>query len=276
MSTQSSMSKRKGDNDVYEVFGESLRSTRSCLTLNSHILDHNSNQPLYHVENPFLIKSIQDLLNLIFTVKCKTIDELMLREQSVSLSQQLRTPMGEVKRLKYTNQIIEIPIYPKPIVIKYNSNFPFIREPMSLSVQCDKFLANPYNYQLFNKIILKNATIVPLMHTLQIILNPNTQLSFTLDCYIVSENKSSIESQLNENVFDAANIIFELPELWRFGYCYINSDTELRDADKVLLISEYWRNFKLMFSEMSNLDLLVSVKQDKVHIHNILHHHYTS
>lgn len=271
------MSKRKGDDDIYnETLGNALKSTRSYLTLNSYNrVDDISSQFTSPFEGPSLIDSIQNLLKLIFAFKCENIDNAIIKEQSLILSQQIGITPTEIKRLKYTNQIIEIPLYPKPINIKYNSNFPFIREPMSLSVQCDKFITNPEKYQTFNKIILKNSTIVPLMHTLQLSKNINSHLAFTINCYIVSQNNTSIIAELNEAVFDAANIMFESPEMWTFGYRYINFDTELRDADKVLLISEYWRNFKLLFCEMTNLDLVVSVKHDKVRILNILHHHFT-
>lgn len=184
----------------------------------------------------------------------------------------------QIPPLKYTNQMVEIPLLcDSELKLYYYENFPFVREPMSISTSVEYFCENISSFTHFKKIILKNARLRIVPDSMGMVFNSNTKRKeIAASCLILSPNGNKAPSFVTNEVFSAANILLEQPHLWQIAYELIVNDENLSLVDKRLFLSRLWRNLCQCFELMENIELGVTVDRDcQVRISTILHSYYT-
>lgn len=186
-----------------------------------------------------------------------------------------------LKPLRYTNQIIEIPIFSNvcsiPPKLYYNENFPFRREPTSLSVNIEKFISNISNYSNLRKLIVKNAKIKIIPNSFTIYNNDNDQISFCFDCCLYGmDNNCSTHSTIDESILEGSNILLSHKNIWLIIFNIIKTESESQERITFLL-NLIFTNLSNIFNMMENIDVVVSVNGNHdFKISHILHHYYTN
>lgn len=264
------MSKRRSDSDDMADHNESTRSSRSKIM---NVSSSTNTTIDLHIDPS--ISTIISILQLINECTGKHEESTQLHEQAYKLS--LQYPDSFTNNiLKYNNQIIEISILDN-IRLHYNLNFPFLREPNSISIQSNTFSENITNYKCFKKIILKNAKVVPILESVQFSRDLETKkIRFRSDCYIECCNGFQINSYLNDEILESSNILFNMLNVWYISYMLLLNDGGLTSDLKHQLIHKIWRNFMTCFSALENVEIAVNVdSENNVRIANILHCYYT-
>jgi hypothetical protein len=267
------MSKRRPESHDFSESTDSWRSTRSRLFSDNASFNTPNDNDLHFDPS---VSILVDLLKIINNYKKIQNDENELNGKAMSLLHEF-PENSNIKMLKYTNQIIEISIFNKQHLY-HNTNFPFLREPMSISVQSDVFANNIASYRCFKKIILKNIKIEPILSTLELYNDRLGQITFQMKCFIRCNNGGLVlESLIDNKILESANIIFNMPNIWYISYMLISNDSNLNNNDKINLIQEIWKNLSLCFQEMNDIEVAVTVDNENViKIANILHCYYTN
>lgn len=179
------------------------------------------------------------------------------------------------KPLKYSNQIIEIPINSNGnnnIQLLYNDNFPFRRDHnISLRVNMANFMEHISSYRNFKRLIIKNSKIKIVPNYLDISQCDTSLATFSLNCIIYSKDDPNIFfcSKLSENCLDSSNIFLLQKRLWFIMKNELNINDQISSILMKDLIS--------IFDNMDQIELIVSVdNQLNVRILNILHSYYTT
>lgn len=275
------MSKRRPD--IETESDEIWRSTRSRV---SNGAATSTTEPMLDVQyyNDPSTLCIQHIVKMLQNYKTTQLGEIPSEMETRAQMTKLLDEFPEsstVPSLKYANQMIEIPIFDAlcndVFTLKYNESFPFLREPMSISVQGDSFVENVSSYTCFKKIILKSVKIQPCVETLNIMHDDLGIPHFYMSCFIITENGLRIQSLLNDQLLQSSNILLRMQHVWYIGSEAIKRDVCLTTDDKTILINELWGNFARCFHMMDIIDVAVNVTSSDniVAITNILHCYFT-
>lgn len=189
---------------------------------------------------------------------------------------------GNYNALKYTNQLIEIPlnlncdVNPSDLELYYYENFPFVREPMSISSDVIYFIENLNTFTHFKKIILKGCKLKIIPETMSLNQDEYGQNLFVVECLIYSSDGRTIKTVINNKVLSSANILFDKENLWNLVFRIIENDENINLENQRLLLSRFCINLYKCFEKMENIEVGVTVDSNlNVTILNILHNYYT-
>ncbi len=290
------MSKRRAD-DEYEGLeaplltnsnSSSRRSMRSCssimkLNQTAPTTAHSNDYSIY--ENHPTFKAWVSLYQSHdqFNGTPRSTDEvydMALKQMFSSQRSTSTSPFQNTNVHKYNNHTIEVPFLNNGYFqLKYNPNFPFSRDPYSISVQCLDFVQDLGNYTHFKKIILKNAKILLHLETLQFEEQQGPFIGFTIECDIYSlvNPNFRVRSILTDKLLIASNVILEVPEVWVHAYSVASGyGNDARSAQ----LCYYWGNLEKCFAMMDQIDVAVVVRRTNmgdlnVVISDILHAYHT-
>lgn len=265
------MSKRRSDHD--ETCFDSYRSSGS----EKKVSVRNVFNVAEECEDPSLT-TVCKVLRAVDELKGVWVDSVDRYKSRAKCLLEQYSEDSQVPPLKYTNQMVEIPLScDSEMKLHYYENFPFVREPMSISTSVEYFSENMSSFTHFKKIILKNARLRIVPDSMGMVFNPNTKRKeIAASCLILSPNGNNATSIVTNDVLSAANILLEQPRIWRIAYEVIEKDENLSLVDKRLFLSRLWGNLCRCFELMDEIELGVTVDRDcQVRISTILHSYYT-
>lgn len=275
------MSKRRSDQDHESLVsdGTLMRPSRSIRACTNQISDSLNSANIFDDQT----SSLSQICKFLEAInEYKNVENN--KEENIAKAHnllRLHPDENDVRMLKYVNQTIVIPIFNdnNQFKLQYNSKFPFLREPMSISSQSDYFINNIGSFRHFKKIILKNARIQMISQSITKLPIDQFNLKgrFEMNCEIFASDGRSIQCKITEKILESANILLERPNVWNIAYECVNFDDSFNDEQKTYLFGEIWKNVALCFQMMENVEIGVSVdKQCNVHICNILHNYFTN
>lgn len=205
-------------------------------------------------------------------------------------------PAVQKSSLHYQNQPVEIPIF-GDLNLRLNSNFPYRREPISISTDLDHFIENFQSFSHFKKVLLRNVELELLpetfaYHPLCTICrkflykeadfndhhhHANSSCirpSFKINCKLKS-NECELECPISESTLLLANIFLQLPHIWLAIYDTIMNNTNLNLEMKRRVFLHCFQNLFKCFIEIQFVDLAVTINDGKVEICNVFHNYYT-
>ncbi|AWU75266.1 hypothetical protein CAS74_003608 [Pichia kudriavzevii] len=268
------MSKRRSDEDDFSdgVSITSLKSSRSKISLTQ------SADSLFSNVNQYVDPNTLELCRVIQFIeffKGNVVGDDEVRLRALKILEKTPDP-SITKTLKYNNQTVELPILGEEFQLEYNSTFPFLREPMSISVQCSELLSNTNNYRCFKKIILKNSTLKPILPSIEFYYDTYSQLRFRLQCLLCDSSENQVLCILTDSLLLASNILLRMPHIWYISYELLKSDNSLNLSDKRELICRIWKNLEVLFRKAQNLEVVVKVDPTgAIQVTDLLHNYFT-
>lgn len=273
------MSKRRldhEDEEDYEVSYNRTIGSGKKATINASFTNEEE------IENPTII-TICKILHAIDTFKGLEdpyyLDYTRYKPRSEDLL--IRYPENnEINQLKYTNQLIEIPIFIdegdySDFQLYHNKNFPFIREPMSIGTTLAGLMENRLKFKHFRRINIKNAKLRLINDSILVEL-VNNKREFMARCMICDEYGREIDALVTSQLLMASNILFERQNLWEMFFDLVENDEDISIFDKRLMINKFCSNLNKCFDLMEDIDLALTVNHDgTIVIENILHSYYT-
>lgn len=268
------MSKRRNShNDQYVHYNSTGLSKKQYFA--------NTTNSVEELENPTISKICQILMKIDKLKSDLNIYSTnQYKEKALILSEKF-PETNNINMLKYTNQLIEIPLNinneKESLKLNYYENFPFVREPMSIGSDINYFIENVNSFINFKKIILKNARlkIIPESMVMKSKNDINDYL-FSVNCLIYSSDNKYISTFITSDILISSNILFENANLWKLIFYIIQNDENISLDKQKLLICEFIDNLYQCFELMENIELGVTVNRNHdIHITNILHNYYT-
>lgn len=285
------MSKRRASFHEAEESSEvsTIRSTKINRTISceSSAIDSDLNNDLTFSHNLIsqVLTRVGELANtpvLDITAKTKTILDAY--------------PERQFPMLHYQNQVIEIPLLGE-INLSYNENFPYRREPISISTDVDYFLDNLDSFKIFKKVMIKNCHLIIIPdsfkniyrcnqcsyiydyrehHAHELDILPTSLLSF--QCQISSNNNSEqfLQCPITEETLRFSNILLQKSNIWN-GINAIISAAPILQEHKRKLNFKCFQNLFKCFQLLQNINIAVNVNSNgEVTVSNIFHDYFTA
>lgn len=211
--------------------------------------------------------------------------DINLRKSEISAFMNQYPETNYIKPLRYSNQVIEIPICSNsnnstPEVV-FNENFPFRRDFTSVRVNIDTFLNHSSNYRNFTKVIVNGCKIKIVPSSISInytggpgdLDNPGR---FSVGCMIVgTKHDRCFYSTLTESVLESSNILLSQPHVWLFVINKLLNDSRYVNL-RGPLTNLIFKHFVNIFQKIETCDIVCSIDENgKLSIFNILHNYYT-
>lgn len=286
------MSKRRAsfNEDDCSAEGSSIRSAKINRTVSSvSTVDqdhHHQNEDLSFSQT--IISHILTRIDVLSNIE--PIDIPFRTELVLDFFDERQFPM-----LHYQNQLIEIPLTGE-IQLSYNQNFPYRRDPVSISTDVDYFLENLASFKIFKKVMIKNCHMFAIPNTIKNVykcnqcgliseklgvhdheenIEPTSLIKF--QCQITSSNNSLkiLECPITEDTLRFSNILLEKSHLWN-AISGLISAAQISPLQKSELEFECFHNLFSCLQKMDNINIAVNVNSDgQVIVNNIFHDYFT-